>query len=67
MRHGKERIFKRNNHNFTISDFTCSVCGYHVPLPRSMSLQRQKGHLKCLWCPRCKGKQNFIEKREFDF
>ena len=49
--------------HITISDFYCPECGFKMPLARRASLQRDKGHLKWLWCPGCNKKRNFMEIR----
>lgn len=51
----------------TISDLYCCECGFHMTVPRSRGKQRNKGHLKKLYCVRCKREVNFHEVREKDF
>lgn len=52
---------------FTVSDFYCVKCGSKgMPLARKMSRQREKGHLKKLYCLHCKQETNHREIREFD-
>jgi hypothetical protein len=51
--------------NFTISDFYCTHCGTHIPLPRKVQKQREAGHLKHIYCPTCREDRQFIEIRPF--
>ena len=51
---------------YTISDFYCKKCGTNMPLPR-VKRQREKGHIKDLYCPVCKCIRKFVEIRGFDF
>jgi len=46
--------------NFTISDFYCTECGTDMPLPRVKN-QREKGHIKDIYCPKCKQIKKFVE------
>lgn len=55
------------HHQFSISDMYCEKCGFHTTVPRSVGKQREKGHLKTMWCPRCQQKTEFREVRAFDF
>lgn len=53
---------------FTVSDFFCVKCGTKgMPIPRKMSKQRERGHLKKLYCLNCKQEVNHYEIREFDY
>lgn len=45
----------------TISNFVCSECGFIIPLPRTESVRRKKGHIKDLFCPCCKAERKFKE------
>ena len=47
----------------TISDMYCEDCGFHTTVPRKTGRQREKGHMKTMWCP----KKRFKEVREIDF
>lgn len=52
---------------FTISSFICTNCKKEgIPLPRHIGSQRQKEHLKNMYCIHCKEKHNHIEIRECD-
>lgn len=53
--------------NFTISKFICSQCSGANFLPRKTSKQRERGHLKRIYCVKCKEEVNHIEHREFDW
>lgn len=37
-----------------MSLFVCPECGLEMPLPRIHGSQREKGHIKDLYCPICK-------------
>jgi len=49
-----------------ISDFYCTQCNNKFPLPRT-GRQREKGHLKDLFCPKCHEVTKHLEVRERDF
>lgn len=52
--------------NFTVSDFYCVRCGSKgMPLPRKMSKQKEQGHMKKLFCLKCKCEVNHMEVRPF--
>ena len=49
-----------------ISDFYCTQCGaLGLPVVRSAKHTREPGHLKKLYCPRCRIQQNMVEVRPF--
>lgn len=49
-----------------ISDFYCTKCGGRsIPLPRKNGRFKEPGHLKSLWCFRCKEEVNHAEIRPF--
>lgn len=52
---------------FTISTFKCEECGNTIPLPRGNHKQREKNHIKHVYCIKCKKETAHIEKREFDY
>ncbi|MFV0363527.1 MAG: hypothetical protein ACK5LL_10650 [Suipraeoptans sp.] len=52
--------------NIIISYMHCPDCKGVFPIPRRAGGQREKGHIKDLWCPFCKCKKKFIEQRNFD-
>ena len=45
----------------TISNFICPECGLEFPIPRKIGQQREKGHIKDLYCPICNKIQKFTE------
>lgn len=47
----------------TISNFICPDCSNVIPLPRSHGNQREKGHIKTLYCPFCKSEKDFKEMK----
>lgn len=51
---------------FSISDFICQECGFSFPLPRKKVRTREKGHIKDLYCAKCKRVTKFKEIRECD-
>lgn len=51
----------------TVSIFICTQCGISFPIPRKNGKQRQKNHIKDLYCYKCNKIQKMIEHREFDF
>lgn len=53
--------------NYTISTFYCVQCSNSISLPRKSSRQREKGHLKKIYCVKCKCEVNHTEQREFDW
>lgn len=53
--------------NYTISTFKCPECGAEMYVPRKKGQQRAKGHIKDLYCWRCKKVVKMPEKREFDY
>lgn len=59
-------MYKTRKKHIPISYFHCPDCGNIMPLPR-VHKQREKGHIKDLFCPYCKDMRKMIEQREFDF
>lgn len=52
--------------SFTISSCYCTQCGNMVTVSRPMAKQREKGHLKRIYCVNCKKEINHYEVRAFD-
>jgi ribosomal protein L33 len=52
--------------NLTQSKFFCTQCGKVQFIARKQSLQRERGHLKKLYCPFCNISCNHYEVREYD-
>ena len=50
-----------------ISNFVCQECGTVVPLPRNHGRQRENGHVKDIWCPKCKCVSKFKEVKYNQF
>lgn len=46
--------------------FKCPTCGYVVYAFKQASQKTPKGHLKKLWCPKCKDEHNFIQLSEWE-
>lgn len=51
---------------YRISEFYCSSCGSMTPLPRLRGQQREKYHVKDLWCFKCRDTTAHTEKRFCD-
>jgi hypothetical protein len=52
------------SNKIVISDFYCTVCGNrNIPLARSVNQQRESGHLKKLYCLKCRTETNCAEVR----
>lgn len=49
------------------SDFYCTICGEKITLPRQQSSQREKFHIKDIYCIRCKNSTKHLEVRQKDF
>lgn len=52
---------------FTVSTFICPECGLEFPLPRLRAKQRECGHIKDLYCPRCRKVVKFEERKYNQF
>jgi ribosomal protein L33 len=53
--------------NFTISKFQCTQCSSTIFLPRKKSKQKERDHLKKIYCIECRDEINHKETREFDW
>lgn len=55
------------NRNFTLeSDFYCTMCGNKgIPIARKRGQEREAGHLKKLFCLKCKIETNHVECKPF--
>lgn len=58
-----KRSWIRDTH---ISHMHCPECGGVVPIPRSRFGEREKGHIKDMWCPFCKKEVKMKEVRSVD-
>ena len=45
--------------NFVNRYFRCPVCGVVITAPKQMSYQSRKGHIKTLYCYKCKCDRQF--------
>lgn len=52
--------------SYYISNFKCNICDMSFPLPRKTRRMRELGHIKDLYCPRCKEITKFRELREYE-
>ncbi len=50
--------------NMYISHLKCPECGLDFPIPRYRGRKREEGHIKDLYCPRCKAVRKMIEEEE---
>ena len=57
----------KNQRLVKISKFICTECGFELFLPRPTGKQREKNHLKKLYCIRCQKEINHIEIRSCDY
>ena len=46
-------------------DLECAMCGFVSTIQRRDSKNRAKGHIKHLWCPKCKERTAHVELDEF--
>lgn len=52
--------------NFTMSEFYCTQCGNKgLPVLRKKGAEREAGHLKKLFCLKCKRETNHAECKPF--
>lgn len=51
----------------SMSDFYCQECNFKLVLPRKKNLQREKGHIKHIYCIKCKCVTAHSEVRACDF
>ena len=49
------------------STFICPECKNTFPIMRPHGHNREKGHIKDIWCPYCKKVQKFLEIRKKDY
>jgi len=53
---------KRRSKKFSISDMYCVECGQkNIPIPRKVGKERERGHLKKLYCVHCNKETNHCE------
>jgi hypothetical protein len=50
-----------SNRLFVISTLVCRDCGSKFPIPRKSCSLRERGHIKDLWCYKCKRVAKFVE------
>ena len=50
-----------------LSTFVCPCCNKTFPIMRSHGKQRERGHIKDIWCPFCKEERKFMEIRRKDY
>jgi len=52
--------------NVRISDCVCIICKSNFPIPR-IKHQRERGHIKDLYCPKCGKITQHWEVRDVDY
>jgi len=50
-----------------LSNFICMECGKNFPIMRPVGRQRERHHIKDIWCPFCGRVQKFMEIRYCDW
>jgi hypothetical protein len=50
-----------SNRFIVISTLVCGDCGSKFPIPRKANQLREYGHIKDLWCYKCKRVAKFVE------
>lgn len=54
------------NNSFISSEFYCAKCGTKgIPIPRKKGAEREAGHLKRIYCLKCKQEWNHVECKNF--
>ena len=56
----------RKQRYMDLSTFVCPVCNKTFPIMRNHGKQREKGHIKDIWCPYCRQERKFLEIRDGD-
>lgn len=46
-------------------ELSCTKCGEVMIIPRLRSRNRAYGHIKTMWCYKCKDKTDFIEQDNY--
>lgn len=57
----------KKHSGMTFSTLICPVCGKPFPIMRNYGRQRERGHIKDIWCPYCKQTQKMSEVRAGDY
>lgn len=57
----------RKRQCMNLSTFICPECGKTFPIMRNHGRQRERGHIKDIWCPYCQQTQKFLEIRRSDY
>lgn len=52
--------------SFDFTNLVCLECGYIFTIPRKTYKLKNNGHIKDLWCPRCKNVNKHYEIRNID-
>ena len=47
--------------NYSISNLVCPDCSCSFPIPRRKGSERERGHIKDLYCPFCKKETKMTE------
>ena len=52
----------------TMTMLKCTCCGQLIPIQRNMVRLKKKGHIKTIYCPKCKDTTQCIELGpQYDF
>ena len=51
----------------TISVCYCTCCGNRMYIPRVSERQKEKEHIKNIFCCKCRENEAFVEVRDFDY
>lgn len=54
-------------HGNTISECRCTICGTVSTVPRNHGRQREVGHIKTMWCWKCKNETDHEELKYNEF
>ena len=60
---GEKYVMSKRRRWMVTSTFVCPECDTEIPLPREHCTQREKGHIKDLYCPKCK-KETIINAQD---
>lgn len=59
-----EGVMRRAKYH--ISSCVCNECETIMPIPRRIGEEREKGHIKDMYCPKCNKISKFLEIRNMD-
>lgn len=53
------------NKGFVLTNLKCGNCERTMMIPRRIGRQKQKGHIKDMWCPYCNTMSKFVEYKGY--